>query len=129
MLRALVAQFTRGLVRRVIALRELDFALCAHTKVWRLSDTRVVRPLHVRRALELGGSGGGLRLRSSKGAHFGALLERFSEGEGSSDSDDAPLAVRARIRKGKAIARDEDEDNEDEDEIDDIGESNQELQQ
>ena len=35
------------------------------------------------------------------GAHFGALLERFSEGEGSSDSDDVPLAVHARIRKGK----------------------------
>jgi len=66
MLRALVGQFTRGLVRRAIALRELDFALCAHTKVWR------------RRALELGGSGGGLRLRLSKGRHFGALLERFS---------------------------------------------------
>jgi hypothetical protein len=32
-LRALVAQFTRGLVRRVIVLRELAFALCAHTKV------------------------------------------------------------------------------------------------
>jgi hypothetical protein len=35
------------------------------------------------------------------GAHFGALLERFSEGEGSSDSNDVPLAVHARIWKGK----------------------------
>jgi hypothetical protein len=97
-------------VQRVIA-------LCAHTKVW-----RVVRPLHVRRALQFGGRGRGSRLRSSKGAHFGAFLERFSEGEGSSDNDDAPLAVRARIRKSKAIARDEDE-------IDDIRESNREQQQ
>ena len=63
-----------------------------------------------------------MRLRSSKGAHFGAFLERFSEGEGSSNSDDAPSAVRARIRKGKAIARDEDK-------IDDIRESNREQQQ
>ena len=51
MLRVLVGQFTRGLVRRAIALRELDFALCTHPKVRRLSDTRIGRPLHVRRAL------------------------------------------------------------------------------
>jgi hypothetical protein len=119
MLSTLVVQFTRGLVRRTIALRELDFALCAHTEVWRLS----VRPLHVRRALELGG-GGHSRLRSSKGTHFGALLERFSEGEESEDSDgdddDVPLVVH--LRKGKAIARSEDEDN-------DVGEGDQELLQ
>jgi hypothetical protein len=112
-------------------MRALDFALCEHRKEWRLSDIRVVRPLHVRlrRALELGGSGGGSRLRSSKGAHFGAFLERFSQGGGSSDSDDALLAVRARIRKGKTIAPDEDEGDEDEDETDDIRESNRGQQQ
>jgi len=126
MLRALIGQFVRGLVRPVITLRECDFALSAHTNMWRLSN---MRPLHVRRVLELGGSGGGLRLRSSKGAHFEALLERSSECEGSSDSDDAPLAVCARIWTSKATARDEDEDDEDEDEIDDIGDSNQEQQQ
>jgi hypothetical protein len=49
--RALVVQFTRGLVRRAIALRELDFALCTHPKVRRFSETRIERPLHVRRAL------------------------------------------------------------------------------
>jgi hypothetical protein len=59
----------------ILMLRELDFALCAHTKVWRLSNTHILRPLHVRRALELGG-GGRSRLRSSKGTHFGALLRR-----------------------------------------------------
>jgi hypothetical protein len=100
----------------------------AHQGVAPQRHARVL-PLHVRRALELSGSSGGSRLRSSKGEHFGELLERFSEGEGSLDNDDAPLAVRARIRKGEAIARDEDEDGEDNDEIDDIGESNQELQQ
>ena len=55
---------------------------------------------------------------SGKGTHFGALLERFSEGEG---SDDVPLAERARRGKGKAIARSENED-------DDVGEGDQELQ-
>jgi hypothetical protein len=35
-----------------IMLRELDFALWAHTKVWRLGE-QVARPLHLRRALEL----------------------------------------------------------------------------
>jgi len=90
--------------------------LRAHTKVWRLSDTRIVRPLHVRRALELCG-GGGSQWRSGKGTHFGALPERFSEGEG---SDDVPLAERARIGKSKAIARSENED-------DDVGEGDQEL--
>jgi hypothetical protein len=53
-LHALVVQFTRDLVMRAITLRELDFALRAHTKVWRLGE-RVVRPPHVRRALELCG--------------------------------------------------------------------------
>jgi hypothetical protein len=31
--------------------------LCAHTRVWRLRSMRVVRPLHVRHALEFGGGG------------------------------------------------------------------------
>ncbi len=121
MLRVLVAQFLRGLVRRTITLRELDFALCAHTKVWRLCNTHVLRPLHVRRALELGG-GGRSRLRLSNGTHFGALLERFSEGEESEDSDDIDVPLAVRLLKGKAIARSEDEHN-------DIGEGDQELQQ
>ena len=104
-LHTLVVQFTRGLVRRAITLRELDFALCAHTKVWRLGE-RVVRPPHVRRALELCG---GARL--SVRMHFGSLMEEFSEGEESDDEDeDVPLVVRARMRKAKAIASDEDED-------------------
>ncbi|KAI0290354.1 hypothetical protein BC826DRAFT_1187348 [Russula brevipes] len=112
MLHTLVVQFTRDLVRRAIALRDLDFALCAHTKVWGLGE-RVVRPPHVRRALELcGGS------RLSKRMHFEGLLGRFSEGEESTtddddDDDDVPLAVRARSRKAKAIARDENENGED----------------
>jgi len=118
MLRMLVAQFMPSLMRHVIVLRELDFVLWALTKVWHLSDTCVVRLLHVRQALELGGSGSGSRLQLSKGVHFGALLERFSEGEG---SDDVPLAERARRGKGKAIARSENED-------DDVGEGDQELQ-
>ena len=63
-----------------------------------------------------------------KWAHFGALLDRFSEGKESGDSDDVPLAVRAHLGNGKAVARDEDDDD-DEDEVDDVGESNQELQQ
>jgi hypothetical protein len=106
-LNKLVVQFTRDLVRRTITLRELDFALRAHTKVWRLGE-RVVRPPHVRRALELCG---GARL--SVRLHFGRLLARFEEGEEDSDDedeDDVPLVVRARKRKAEAITSDEDED-------------------
>ena len=129
MLHALVTQFMRGLVRRAIALRELDFALRAHTKVWRLGK-RVVHPLHVRRALELWGRDAQL----SKRTHFGALLERFSEGEeGVESGDDVPLAVRARMAKGKAVAcndvEDEEEDeDDDEDQVDDVGEGDQRQQ-
>ena len=107
-LQTLVVQFTRDLVRRAITLRELEFALHAHTKVWHLGE-RVVRPPHVRRALELCG---GARL--SVRMHFGKLLEIFSEGEESEDEDsDVPLVVRARTRTAEAIAskdKDEDED-------------------
>ncbi|KAH9971645.1 hypothetical protein BJV74DRAFT_889311 [Russula compacta] len=116
-LHALVVQFTRHLVRRAIALREVDFALRAHTKVWRLGG-RVVHPSHVRRALELGGGGGeGGGARESKHAHFEVLLGRYSEGDESTDGEgdeeeDVPLAVRARMKKGKAIARNGDEDEE-----------------
>jgi hypothetical protein len=118
MLHALVTQFVRDLVRRAIALRELDFALRAHTKVWRLGK-RVVHPLHVRRALELCGRDA----QSSKRTHFGALLERFSEGEESTESDDdVPLAVLARMAKGKAVSCIQDEDEgDDEGRADDVG--------
>jgi hypothetical protein len=120
MLRALVVRFMRSLVQRAIAVRELDFVLRAHTKVWRLGD-RVVRTPHVRRALELSG---GARL--NKRAHFERLLERFSEdnertGDGGEDDergedegdDDVLLAARATMRDGKAIAEqgDDDDDN------------------
>jgi hypothetical protein len=91
MLRALVVQFTRSLVRRAIMPRELDFVLCTHTRCG-ASATPVSGVLAWCWRLAVA---------ASMEAHFGALLERFSEGEGSSDSDDAPLAVRARIRKGK----------------------------
>ena len=124
-LHELVVQFTRDLVRRAITLRELDFALRAHTKVWRLGE-RVVRPLHVRPALELCG---GARL--SERGHFRRLVERFSDGEESEDGyddDDVPLAERARMKKAKAIACDEDED-EDEDASTSVGESEQQQQQ
>jgi hypothetical protein len=126
-LQTLVARFTRGLVRRAIALRQLDFALRAHTKVWRLGE-RVVRPLHVRRAVELcGGTRSGTLLRLDKRTHFEALLELFSEGEESEDDDDdddVPLAVRARIRKDKAVVRSEDQD-EDGNETGDVGDGDQ----
>ena len=127
MLHALVIQFVRGLVRRAIALRELDFALRAHTKVWRLGK-RVVHPVHVRRALELCGRDA----QSSKRTHFGALLERFSEGEESTESsDDVPLAVLARVAKDKAIScvEDEDEDEgDDEGRADDVGQGDRQEQ-
>jgi hypothetical protein len=121
-LHTLVVQFTRNLVQRAITLRELDFALRAHTKVWRLGE-RVVRPPHVRRALELRGC-----VRLDMRTHFETLAERFSEGEESEDEDedddeddDVPLAVRAQ----KAIAPDEDED---EDVNSSIGEREQQQQ-
>jgi hypothetical protein len=95
-------------VRRAITLRELDFALRAHTKVWRLGE-RVVRPHHVRRALELCGCA-----RLSVRAHFERLAERFSEAEESDEDEDededVPLAVRARMKMAKAIVSNEDED-------------------
>jgi hypothetical protein len=122
-LHTLVVQFTRDLVRRAITLRELDFALRAHTKVWRLGE-RVVRPPHVRRALELCG---GARL--SVRMHFERLVERFSEAEESEDGDedeDVPLIVRARMRMAKAISSDEDED---EDVNTSVGEREQQQQQ
>lgn len=123
-LHTLVVQFTRDLVRRAITLRELDFALRAHTKVWRLGE-RIVRPPHVRRALELCG-GAQLNVRM----HFGRLAERFSEGEESEvedEDEDVPLVVRARMRRAKTIPFDEDED-EDEDVGTSVGEHEQ-LQQ
>jgi hypothetical protein len=125
MLHALVTQFVRDLVRRAIALRELDFALRAHTKVWRLGK-RVVHPLHVRRALELCGRDA----QSSKRALFSALLERFSEGEESTESDDdVPLAVLARMAKGKAVSCIQDEDEgDDEGRADDVGLGDQQEQ-
>ena len=101
-----MVQFTRVLVRSAITLRELESALHAHTKVWHLGE-RVVRPSHVRRALELCG-GARLNVRMQ----FGKLVERFSEGEESEDEDsDVPLVVRAQTRTAKAIAfKDKDED-------------------
>ena len=125
MLHALVTQFVRDLVRRAIALRELDFALRAHTKVWRLGK-RVVHPLHVRRALELSGRDA----QSSKRAHFSALLERFSEGEESTESgDDVPLAVLARMANSKAVSCIQDEDEgDDEGRADDVGLGDQQEQ-
>ena len=109
MLHALVVQFTRSLARRAIAVRQLDFALRAHTKVWRLGN-RVACPPHERHALELSG---GVRL--SKRVHFEGLLERFSgdrDGE-DQDDDDVPIAMQAGIRKGNATDRDEQEDGND----------------
>jgi hypothetical protein len=66
-----------------------DCAARAHQGVWRISDTCVVCPLHVRRALKL--CGGGSQLRLSKAVHFGALLERFSEGESEDRDEPDPL--------------------------------------
>ena len=100
-LHSLVVQFTRNVVQRAITLRELDFTLLAHTKVWGLGERFIRRP-HVLRALELCG-GAGLSLDM----HFDRLLGRFSEDEESTD-DDVPLAVRARMKKAKDIACDED---------------------
>ena len=102
-LHTLVVQFTRNVVQRTITLRELDFTLLAHTKVWGLGE-RFIHRSHVLRALELCG-GTGLSLDM----HFDRLLGRFSEDEESTDDDDdVPLAVRARMKKDKAITWDED---------------------
>jgi hypothetical protein len=102
-LHALVIQFTRDVVRRAIVLRQLDFSLHAHTKVWRLGE-RLIRPFHVRCALELCVSAW-----VGKFAHFRALLERFSESEVDSeeeeDDDDVSLAVRARRKKAETVIR------------------------
>ncbi|KAI9430350.1 hypothetical protein H4582DRAFT_1818772, partial [Lactarius indigo] len=54
-LHTLVVRFTRDIVRRALALRELDFSRRGHMKMWRLGK-RVVRPPHVRRALQIRGA-------------------------------------------------------------------------
>ena len=80
----------------------------------------------MRHALELCGRDA----PSSKRTHFGALLERFSEGEESMESDDdVPLAVRAQMTKGKAVACNEGEDeDDDDDQAGDVGEGDQQQQ-
>jgi hypothetical protein len=93
-LHTLVVRFTRDIVRRALALRELEFARRGHLKMWRLGK-RLVRPPHVRRALQT---------RSAcldKHAYFEGLLARFEESEEESE-DDIPLALLLmRSRKSK----------------------------
>ncbi|KAI0262272.1 hypothetical protein BGY98DRAFT_1104190 [Russula aff. rugulosa BPL654] len=98
-LHTLVVQFTRGLVRRAITLREVDFALRAHTKVG---------------VLEIGSC-----------ARF-MCVGRWNFVESEDEDEDVPLAVLARMRMAKAIASDEDED---EDANTSVGESEQQEQQ
>ncbi|KAH8987427.1 hypothetical protein EDB92DRAFT_1778038, partial [Lactarius akahatsu] len=76
----LVVRFTRDIVRRALALRELDFARRGRMKMWRLGN-RVVRPPHVRRALQTRGA------CLSKHIHFDGLLALFSEGDEESEED------------------------------------------
>ncbi|KAH9050382.1 hypothetical protein EDB83DRAFT_2676752 [Lactarius deliciosus] len=105
-LHTLVVRFTRNIVRRALALRELDFARRGRMKMWRLGS-RVVRPPHVRRALQTRGA------CLSKHTHFDGLLALFSEGEEESE-DDVPLALLMQGRKrGKAAVREEEEDSSD----------------
>ncbi|KAH9052287.1 hypothetical protein EDB87DRAFT_1692445 [Lactarius vividus] len=102
-LHTLVVRFTRDVVRRALALRELDFARHGRVKLWRLGS-RVVRPPHVRRALQIRGA------CPSKHTHFDRLLARFSESDEDSE-DDVPLALLMRRQKGgKAAVREEEED-------------------
>lgn len=102
-LHTLVVRFTRDIVRRALALRELDFARRGRVKMWRLGS-RVVRPPHVRRALQIRGA------CLSKHTHFDGLLALFSEGDEESE-EDVPLALLMRGRKrGKAAVREEEED-------------------
>ena len=76
---------------RAITLREIDFARCAHTKVWGFGKW-VAYPPHVRRASELY-VGACLCVFT----RYGGLVEKFLEGEESEDGDDdALLVVRAR---------------------------------
>ncbi|KAH8984357.1 hypothetical protein EDB86DRAFT_149961 [Lactarius hatsudake] len=102
-LHTLVVRFTRDIVRRALALRELDFARRGRMKMWRLGS-RVVRPPHVRSALQTRGA------CLSKHTHFNGLLALFSEGEEESE-EDVPLALLMRGRKGgKAAVREEEEE-------------------
>jgi hypothetical protein len=97
-LHTLVVRFTRDIVRRALALRELDFARRGNIKMWRLGK-RLVRPPHVRRALQLRGA------CLNKHAYFDGLLAQFSEGEEESE-EDVPLALLMQERKA-AAARDD----------------------
>ncbi|KAH9164659.1 hypothetical protein EDB89DRAFT_2077804 [Lactarius sanguifluus] len=102
-LHTLVVRFTRDIVRRALALRELDFARRGRVKMWRLGS-RVVRPPHVRRALQTRGA------CLNKHTHFDGLLELFSEDDEESE-EDVPLALLMRGRKrGKAAVREEEEE-------------------
>ena len=87
-LHTLVVQFTRDVVRRALVLRELEFAQRRHVKMYRLGG-RVVRPPHVRRALQTRGACLG------KHTYFDGLLARFEESEEESE-DDVPLALLMR---------------------------------
>ena len=69
--------------------------------MWRLGK-RLVRPPHVRRALQLRDA------CLNKHAYFDGLLAQFSEGEEESE-EDVPLALLMQERKA-AAARDEEED-------------------
>ncbi|KAF8274632.1 hypothetical protein EI94DRAFT_1793925 [Lactarius quietus] len=107
-LHRLVVRFTRDIVRRALALRELDFARRGHVKMWRLGK-RVVRPPHVRRALQTRGA------CLSKHEHFDGLLERFEEDSEESE-EDVPLALLVRRRDD-----DDDDDSEEEEEGEEEG--------
>ena len=93
-LHTLVVRFTRDVVRRALALRELEFARRGHLKMWRLGK-RLVRPPHVRRALQTRGA------CLDKHTYFEGLLARFEESEEESE-EDVPLALLLmRSRKSK----------------------------
>lgn len=107
-------QFTRDIVGRALALRELDFARRGNMKMWRLGK-RLVRPPHVRRALQIRG------MCLNKHAYFDGLLARFSEGEEESE-EDVPLALLMQERKAAAVrgaSQGGDEDEDEEDSVDD----------
>ncbi|KZV77295.1 hypothetical protein PENSPDRAFT_181357 [Peniophora sp. CONT] len=102
-LESLVRIYARRAIGMAIRVRELDFALKGHTKVWRLGKRRMVLKHHVARSLALVGPP-----RTSKKAYFTALASRMCD-----TSDDSG---ELKVTDGEE-ADEEDEDDADEESV------------
>ncbi|VDC04944.1 unnamed protein product [Peniophora sp. CBMAI 1063] len=114
-LEALVRVFARRVIGMAIRVRELDFALKGHTKVWRLGKRRMVLKHHIARALTLVGPP-----RTDKKAYFTALAGRLGEdpdgGVGveniADEEEDGEMADEDEADVDQAVEGDDEKDEE-----------------